>query len=126
VFIVDIKDALSYPADRGFKPFKQAMNKPQTSRKIFTAEEAKALLPKDWEVDPSGKIISRRFTFRNFAQALEFVNKLGARAEEVNHHPDLTLGWGYVGVTLTTHDAGGLTVFDFNLAGVADRLYGKS
>lgn len=67
----------------------------------------------------NGSSISRRFEFANFASALEFVNRVGAIAEECDHHPDITFGWGYAEILLTTHDRGGVT--DVDLA-VADRI----
>ena len=76
-----------------------------------------------WELSANGKAISKQYEFKNFVQALAFVNKLGEAAEAVNHHPDLTLGWGYVGVTYTTHDAGGLSDKDFAMAAKTEALY---
>jgi 4a-hydroxytetrahydrobiopterin dehydratase len=75
-----------------------------------------------WSLDETGKIISKRYRFPDFATALAYVNRLGAVAESKNHHPDLTLGWGYVGVSFTTHDAGGLRPADFAMAQVAEDL----
>lgn len=66
--------------------------------------------------------ITRKFTFKNFVQALAFVNVLGDIAEAEGHHPDLTLGWGYVGVTLTTHDCGGLSRNDVIMAAKIDQV----
>ncbi len=51
------------------------------------------------------------------------MNSVGAEAEALGHHPDLVLGWGRVEVSLTTHDAGGLTEADFVLAARIDRLH---
>lgn len=92
---------------------------------------AKAALPEltdlpGWQLDQAGKAIHKDYKFKNFVEALDFVNKLGAVAEEHNHHPDLTLGWGYVGVTFTTHDAGGLRPADFMMAGKTEELCGAS
>lgn len=67
-----------------------------------------------WTAD--GDVIKRRFKFENFAQALEFVNKIGALAEEADHHPDITFGWGYAEIATTTHDRDGITDFDLDLA----------
>lgn len=58
----------------------------------------------------------RRFEFENFLSALEFVNKVGVSAEKHDHHPDITFGWGYAEIRLTTHDTGGITDFDFAVA----------
>ena len=73
-----------------------------------------------WAVD--GDRIKRRFEFKNFAEALEFVNKVGAIAEEADHHPDITFGWGYAEIATTTHDRGGVTDVDIALAGSIDLL----
>jgi 4a-hydroxytetrahydrobiopterin dehydratase len=62
------------------------------------------------------KTIARRWEFANFADALAFVNKIGAIAEDADHHPDVKLGWGYCEVELTTHDRGGVTDVDIDVA----------
>jgi 4a-hydroxytetrahydrobiopterin dehydratase len=66
--------------------------------------------------------LRRGWRFADFAGALAFVNALGALAEEANHHPDLELGWGRVAVAWTTHDAGGVTRRDVELASACDAL----
>ncbi len=66
--------------------------------------------------------LHRVFAFQDFATALAFVNRIGALAQEVNHHPDITLSWGKVGVALTTHDAGGVTAKDRDLAHRIDQI----
>lgn len=63
-----------------------------------------------------GDALVKKFEFLNFATALEFVNKTGEIAENFDHHPDITFGWGYAEVLFTTHDAGGITQLDFDLA----------
>lgn len=63
-----------------------------------------------------GNRIEREFRFPDFKAALAFANRVGAIAEEEDHHPDLLVGWGRVVVTLTTHSAKGLTENDFALA----------
>lgn len=62
-----------------------------------------------------GKLM-RRFKFRNFGASLAFVNAVGEIAEAADHHPDITFGWGYAEIVTTTHDRGGITDFDFDLA----------
>ncbi len=62
------------------------------------------------------RVISRRFTFHDFKAALEFVNKIGVLAESEGHHPDLSFGWGYAKVSLTTHAVEGLSENDFIMA----------
>lgn len=66
--------------------------------------------------------LKKRFAFENFAEALEFVNRVGAVAEKLDHHPDITFGWGYAEFAITTHDAGGLTQNDFDLAQMIEEL----
>ncbi len=73
-----------------------------------------------WAAD--GKLLKKRWTFENFASAIEFVNQVGALAEAADHHPDITFGWGYAEVALTTHDRGGVTDVDIALATEIDRI----
>ena len=67
-------------------------------------------------------VLMKRFEFPNFAASLDFVNKVGALAEAADHHPDVKFGWGYAEFAMTTHDRGGLTEFDFDLARKIDAL----
>ncbi len=60
--------------------------------------------------------IVRIFKFKNFVEAISFVNQLVEPAEAAGHHPDITIEYNQVTVSLTTHDAGGLTQMDFDLA----------
>jgi 4a-hydroxytetrahydrobiopterin dehydratase len=66
--------------------------------------------------------ISRTFRFADFAAAMKFVNGVADLAERACHHPDIDIRWNKVTLRLTTHDAGGLTGKDFDLAREADRL----
>lgn len=66
--------------------------------------------------------LEREFEFDDFAQALAFVNRVGALAESENHHPDIYLGYGKVKITLWTHKIAGLHDNDFILAAKIDRL----
>jgi 4a-hydroxytetrahydrobiopterin dehydratase len=66
--------------------------------------------------------LHRAFTFPDFKQALEFVNRVGAVAEEQGHHPDILLAWGKVEITLWTHKIDGLTESDFIMAAKIDRI----
>lgn len=64
----------------------------------------------------------KRFEFPSFTESLAFVNKVGECAEAVDHHPDITFGWGYAEVSITTHDRGGVTDFDLALANQIETL----
>ncbi len=67
-----------------------------------------------WTLDEG--LIRRQYTFGDFADAIIFVNKVAELAEEEGHHPDILIEYNKVTLTLSTHDAGGLTAKDFHLA----------
>jgi 4a-hydroxytetrahydrobiopterin dehydratase len=67
-----------------------------------------------WE--RAGAEIRRTYRFVDFREALAFVNRVGALAERAGHHPDIDIRYNAVTLALTTHDAGGLTAKDFELA----------
>lgn len=75
----------------------------------------------EWEVVGEHHL-KREFRFRNFREALAFVNRVGALAEEQGHHPDVSFGWGRAEVVIFTHAIDGLTESDFILAAKIDRL----
>jgi len=75
---------------------------------------------KEWK--QQGAEITRTFSFKDFAGAMRFVNAVAAEAEKANHHPDIDIRWNKVTLTLSTHDAGGLTEKDFALAKASDQL----
>ena len=66
--------------------------------------------------------IAREFKFKDFGSALAFVVRLGCLAEKKDHHPDVELGWGRVKVLCTTHDAGGITRLDLEMADATNAL----
>lgn len=70
----------------------------------------------------TGAAISRTYQFKDFPAAVQFVNAVAEIAEQAWHHPDIDIRWNKVVLTLTTHDAGGLTEKDFGLAQKFDRL----
>ncbi|OAB58751.1 4a-hydroxytetrahydrobiopterin dehydratase [Phormidium willei BDU 130791] len=76
--------------------------------------QSKASELADWTVE--GKELKRTFEFKDFLQAIDFVNKLVEPAESAGHHPDLSISYNKVTVSLTSHDAGGLTENDFEMA----------
>ncbi|BAZ38157.1 pterin-4a-carbinolamine dehydratase [Calothrix sp. NIES-4101] len=69
-----------------------------------------------------GKKLLCQRKFKNFIEAIAFVNKLVEPAESAGHHPDIEISYNKVDITLTTHDAGGLTENDFNLAVVISHI----
>lgn len=86
-------------------------------------EEAEKYLKqvKDWRL--VGDAIEKSFKFRDFRQAIEFINKVADAAESENHHPDILLwSWNNVKLTLTTHAVKGLSKNDFVLASRIDKI----
>lgn len=72
----------------------------------------------------SGDAIAKEFKREDFVGSVRFVESLVGPAEEMNHHPDLSISWDTVTVTLSTHSEGGLTESDFELAAKIDALAG--
>ncbi|MGA3101945.1 MAG: 4a-hydroxytetrahydrobiopterin dehydratase [Terracidiphilus sp.] len=83
------------------------------------AQSRLAQLP-GWQIE-SGELV-RTFEFKDFVAALKFVNRVGALAEEAGHHPDIDIRYNRVRLALISHDAGGLTVKDFDLAAQVQNL----
>ena len=81
--------------------------------------------PEGWEIVDDGKRLRRSFRFPDFASALAFVVEVGRMADEVNHHPDVALGWGRATIEWTTHDAGGLTDADRRAAARTSEIHSK-
>jgi 4a-hydroxytetrahydrobiopterin dehydratase len=73
-----------------------------------------------WSRD--GDAITKSFDRGDFVGSVEFVRRMVEPAEEMNHHPDLSISWSEVKVSITNHAAGGLTEADFELAAKIDRL----
>jgi 4a-hydroxytetrahydrobiopterin dehydratase len=76
----------------------------------------------DWQLKDDAKRIERTFWFKDFKQALAFVDRVGALAEDEGHHPDVTFGWGYATISLHTHKIKGLHENDFIMAAKFDRV----
>ena len=73
-----------------------------------------------WRID--GKSIVREYEFKDFPEAIRFVDRIAEAAEAAWHHPDIDIRWNKVRLLLTTHDQGGLTTKDFDLAQEFERL----
>jgi len=93
-------------------------------------QEADTLLEElpEWQMISVSGVpqLERTYKFRNFADALGFTNKVGVLAESLNHHPDISLGWGYVRLIWYTHAISGLHRNDFICAARSDQLYDES
>jgi 4a-hydroxytetrahydrobiopterin dehydratase len=99
------------PCEGGVPPLTQA-----------ESEELLEQLNPEWQLVDGGGLLARSFIFPNFKKTMEFVNKVADIAEEENHHPDMTVSYGNVGVELMTHAIGGLSENDFVLAAKIDEI----
>lgn len=90
----------------------------------LTPEEAGGFLNQvpGWELNDVADRLFRKVSFDDFVASLDFVNKVGALAEEEGHHPDISFGWGYAEITLFTHKIQGLHENDFILAAKINEL----
>ena len=75
-----------------------------------------------WSVNADGTAIMRQFRFADFSQAFGFMTRVALAAETLDHHPDWSNVYRTVDITLSTHDAGGLTELDFTLAAKIDAI----
>jgi len=92
------------------------------SRRLDAAQlpDLLAQLP-GWSLDPEAQAISRHLEFADFNAAFAFMTRVALAAERADHHPDWSNAYNVVDITLTTHDAGGLTTKDIELARFIDR-----
>jgi len=88
------------------------------------ARELQQQIP-DWQlIDVDGtQQLQREYSFKNFAQALAFTNRIGEMAEKLQHHPDILTAWGRVRIVWYTHKIGGLHRNDFRCAARSDELF---
>lgn len=80
-----------------------------------------SLLKTSWDVIES-KEIQKKFEFKNFKEAMEFVNNIAEIAEEQGHHPDISIYYSKVDISLSTHAIGGLSVNDFIMAAKIEEM----
>lgn len=86
------------------------------------AMELHTQLNPEWHVIDDAHMLTRHFTFKDFAETMAFVNKVATIAEDEGHHPDLTVSYGGATVELMTHAIGGLSENDFIVAAKIDEL----
>jgi len=70
-----------------------------------------------------GKDLHKKYTFKSFLPGIEFVNKIAQAAESAGHHPDISINYNVVGISLSTHSEGGITEKDFDLAKKIDQIH---
>lgn len=92
-------------------------------KKLSDSERA-ALLPalSAWTLDEARDGIARSFRFRDFVEAFGFMSRVALLAEKADHHPEWSNVWNRVDILLTTHDAGGLSMRDIEMARAIDAL----
>ena len=79
-----------------------------------------------WDVSKNEKkiyFLEKKFTFKNFINSLDFINNVGKISEAEDHHPDISFGWGYAKIIITTHAINGLSENDFILAAKIDQIF---
>jgi 4a-hydroxytetrahydrobiopterin dehydratase len=79
----------------------------------------------DWNIIKDKKdiyFLEKEFKFKNFLESQKFINEVGKIAENEGHHPEITFGWGYAKVNITTHAIEGLSENDFILAAKIDKI----
>jgi|TARA_B110000003_G_C16428647_1_gene449173 4a-hydroxytetrahydrobiopterin dehydratase len=79
-----------------------------------------------WDVKENEKkkyFLQKNFKFKNFINSQKFINKVGEISENENHHPDISFGWGYAKIIITTHSIEGLCENDFILAAKIDQTF---
>ena len=97
---------------------------PRKDEQTETLEEALQGLS-GWTRDEAGTAITRSFTFADFRKAFAFMSEVALLAEKMDHHPDWSNAYNKVEITLTSHDAGGLTRRDVRLARAIDAIMGE-
>jgi 4a-hydroxytetrahydrobiopterin dehydratase len=107
--MADLAERQCVPCRGGVPPMKGAELK-----------KLSAQLP-EWEV-VNEHHLQKNYRFKNFAETLSFVNRVGELAEQQGHHPDICFGWGKAEITIWTHKIDGLTESDFVLAAKIDTL----
>lgn len=108
-----LADRRCIPCEGGTPPLERA-----------AAEHLRSAVP-DWEFDEAGQAIRRTFRFKDFREAMAFVNAVADLAEEQDHHPNIAIRYSRVTFTLSTHAIGGLSENDFILAAKIDRLHAQ-
>ncbi len=95
---------------------------PDRMSQALTDSEIAARLPEVPRWRRAASAVKREYGFADFPAAIAFLNRVAASAEQAGHHPDIDIRWNKVHLLLTTHDSGGLTAKDFDLAAEFDRI----
>lgn len=85
-------------------------------------EDLAALIAQGWQEQRAGAALEKTFAFGNFVAAFGFMTRVALWAEKLNHHPEWSNVYGHVTILLTTHDTGGLSALDIELARRIEKL----
>jgi 4a-hydroxytetrahydrobiopterin dehydratase len=115
---------ISPPEPAGERDTQPAGSLPSVSnsRRPQTTTPGPEELPPGWATDPVRPALIRRYRFRDFNSAFGFMTRAALLAERMDHHPEWFNVWNRVDITLTTHDAGGITSLDLKMARELERL----
>ncbi|HEY1764112.1 MAG TPA: 4a-hydroxytetrahydrobiopterin dehydratase [Opitutaceae bacterium] len=91
----------------------------------LNAQQIKHRLPTVPTWSKRGRAIQRRFEFKGFLDAIDFVDRVARKAEKCDHHPDIDIRWNKVTLAFSTHSEGGLTKKDFAMAETCDTVFAK-
>ena len=91
---------------------------------LISEEELPTFMKKvpEWELNADSTAVLRELEFEDFMEAIDFVNDVAEIAEEAQHHPDIEVRYNRITLSLTTHDVGGITEPDFQMAQRIDTL----
>lgn len=94
----------------------------QLEYRLLTPEEISDELANltGWTVEEDR--ITKAFQFKDFSSGVQFAVQVAEEADKLNHHPDIHIRWGYVAISVNTHDVGGLSPYDFELASRIDSI----
>jgi 4a-hydroxytetrahydrobiopterin dehydratase len=112
----DLSGQASKHASAGLDPLEKS--NPAALQKRRTSMEA----PDGWTIEDEGKALTRTIKFKDFSEAFGFLSRVALHAEKADHHPEFTSVWNRVDFRLTSHDAGGVTERDVELAEAINRL----
>ena len=83
-------------------------------------------IPRGWVTSSDGEALEKSFRFKDFSEAFAFLTRVAMHAEKIDHHPEFTSVWNRVDFRLTSHDAGGVTERDVELAMAIEELFRPS
>jgi len=116
----DLAQRTCVPCRGGVPP----LTAPQTAPLLEQLDPQWRIVERSTSKRPNVMVLVREYRFANFAEAMQAAVRIGELAEEQQHHPDLHVAWGTLGVEIWTHKIGGLTESDFVFAAKCDALLG--